>query len=109
MGEDGVDILLTVIEEGEARDACVEALGSSGSPRVFERLRELLDHPSRSTRRSAAVALGHLRDPRAVPHLARMLDAPAVEDDCDTRMNRDAVVRALQEITNEPWMHRPGR
>lgn len=72
--DETVDVILSVSQwlrpKGKARSdsAIIEALGTSGSPKAFDRLVNYLKN-SRKYKRDAVIALGNLGDPRTITEL----------------------------------------
>ncbi len=85
-----------------AREAATKALGklgesplaaspAGGKGQVFDRLVELLDDPWLRVRLEAVIAFGKLADPKAIPHLERLIERE--QDGRVVRRAREAVLR----------------
>ena len=67
-----VQLLIDALSDSNSyvRSAALRALGRLKEQSIFDRAVEMLDDPDRSTRSSAAFALGELGNPRAIKPLA---------------------------------------
>jgi HEAT repeat protein len=94
---------------GGDRSLAVELLGEVKADGAFERLRQILEDPRDPSRGAAARGLGRLGDPRAVPVLVRVLEAP--EGGVDLHLDAaeglcllgDAGARAQLEAAADSW------
>ncbi|MBI4220216.1 MAG: HEAT repeat domain-containing protein [Chloroflexi bacterium] len=84
-----------------AREAAVSTLGKLGEnkPDAVDRLVDLLDDPWLRVRQRAASALGDLKEPKAIPHLSRL-----VERELDGRVIREArlAIKEIRDGKNAP-------